>query len=252
MFNSEAFAAPVPLVMYPGGVTPQCLASSELTTAQCASFLPPLLLTAFHFEQEIQTRISGASPVQVSFDSSNESSDISAIFARGRVGTKWRFFSGEADASYRDLVTKLSNNRVTVQGRFEKATNIAPEGIYPGPWFDDGILTYALNDDTAWQDRNAKPGYLGEEGSLRWVRGDVYVVSGNVDVDITYHTKLEADEKKIIETQVKAGVWPFFSFNGSSAVETNLVRVDSDTFTLKVSGTLPGASVIAASVKRLW
>ncbi|MFJ1705520.1 hypothetical protein [Kitasatospora sp. NPDC088346] len=174
--------------------------------------------------KELQARLAGSQPVNLSFSSTTAASDVSDTWARGVNTHLSGLWTG---AQCFDATTvKFATSAVTASVSLSEYT--AWTAIPDGNWYDSGLLHSAYTNHVGppWV-QNCHPNWhdMFAAGSGRLLRAVAsLLVADNVTCNVTSDAVFSADDQQALKAKAAAGVWPFFVPTGDGV--TNNVGFD--------------------------
>lgn len=158
--------------------------------------------------------------MKISFNSSKEDVKVDKIFVDGAASGFYSIFSGGAGASFDSLNIKASQSEFSIEGRIGKFATLVTGPA--GNWYSSAEVNRAAmgkDDNTIW---NPNTPSITWDSMFKQPTGQLcrhisnLVLVSDYEITVKSHASYSKEEFQQIRTKASGGIWPFFSFSGSS------------------------------------
>lgn len=184
---------------------------------------------------------------EIHLNSKTASSDVSTTWAKGGVSGFLSIFSLGGSGGYSNTTRKFVSSDITIDATFQHVLNV--QTFRPGDWYNSSFLNYALKGKSAWSAGNPLTweSVFGPDGNMqRFIEG-LIIVDG-IEIVMTSNATFSIDERKEINSQVRGGMWPFFSTSASGGFNSAVNFDDQGRMIVKTTCPVGSPAIFGANV----
>ncbi|WP_333849616.1 hypothetical protein [Leclercia sp.] len=184
---------------------------------------------------------------EIHLNSKTSSSDVSSTWAKGGVSGFLSIFSLGGSGNYSNTTRKFVSSDITIDATFQHVLNV--QTFMPGDWYNSGFLNYAFKGKSAWSVGNPLTweSVFGPDGNLqRFIEG-LIIVDG-IEIVMKSSAIYSMEDRKEINSQIKGGIWPFFSTNASGGFNSAVNFDDQGRMIVKTTCPVGSPAIFGANV----
>ncbi|KPF46340.1 hypothetical protein IP76_05485 [Rhizobium sp. AAP43] len=213
---------------------------------------------------DVQNQVNQGRARSASLDSTTTSSDVSQSWAKVAAEGVWDIFGGEAESSWSQFTSSLTNEKVQINATFQKVATVLggpyatsastnPDLVNYSPWYNGAALKTAQenNNNIVW--KHGAPTWdqtFGGDGNMQRVVQGLIVVDG-VTITMTSSYSVAQEDRENVQHEFAAGFFPFFGVEGEGGWSNDVTFNDDGTFTAVSTSPVGNPQILGVLVESI-